>query len=434
MNTATLLPGLSEDVLTKDLQNASWPLRDAADDYDALLEFIGDARFVLIGTATHGTHEFYRERSRITRRLIREKGFAAIAVEADWFDAYRVNRYVRQRGEDTEPADALDGFKRFPTWKWRNADILDFVGWLRSHNDAIAPGKPKVGFYGLDLYSLYASMEAVVAHLDTVDPQAAARARQRYACFDLYGDDPQCHGTAAGLHFGRSRENEVIAQLVELRRAAGEYAIKHGSLVDDDFFYAVENARLVRDAEHYYRTMCRGDVSSWNLRDQHMAETLESLASFLSGEGPAAKVVVWAHNSHMGDARATQMGAQGETNLGQRVRERHGRNAVLIGCTTFEGTVTAASRWDGPADRKCVRPALPGSYEALFHEAGMERSLLFLRGDRRVAGLGQPRLERTIGVIYRPEAERSCHYFHASLSVQFDALLHFDQTSAVEPL
>ena len=245
---------------------------------------------------------------------------------------------------------------------------------------------------------------------------------------------PHLTATRPGLHLGHSCEQEVIAQLVDLRRKVGEHVLKDGHLADDDFFYALENARLVRDAEQYYRTMYRGDASSWNLRDRHMAETLESLVSFLTGEGPAAKVVVWAHNSHLGDARATQMGAQGETNLGQLVRERHGLNSILVGFTTYEGTVTAASRWGGPAERKRVRPALPGSYEALLHEAGLERSLLLLRGDHRVAGLGQPRLERAIGVIYRPETERTSHYFHSSLSVQFDALLHFDRTRAVEPL
>ena len=406
-----------------------------ADDYDALLELVGDARFVLIGEATHGTHEFYRERAQITKRLIREKGFTAVAVEADWPDAYRVNRYVRGRTGDAEAIDALEGFKRFPTWMWRNADVLDFVGWLRNHNDSLCADGAKVGFYGLDLYSLHASMEAVVAYLDKVDPQAAGRARQRYACFDMYGADGQAYGSAAGLHLGRSCENEVIAQLVELRRKAGEYALKDGRLADDDFFYALENARLVRDAEQYYRTMYRGDASSWNLRDRHMAETLEGLTSFLTGVGPPAKVVVWAHNSHLGDARATQMGAQGETNLGQHraraTRPQCGPGRLL---TTYEGTVTAASRWDGPAERKQVRPALPGSYEALFHEAGLNRFLLLLRGDHRVAGLGQPRLERAIGVIYRPDTERTSHYFHASLSVQFDAVLHFDRTRAVEPL
>jgi len=432
MNGATL-PDLSQRALIEAVRTAAQPLQGAADDYDSLLEFIGDARFVLIGEASHGTHEFYRERAQITKRLIREKGFDAVAIEADWPDAYRVNRYVRGRGDDAEAIDAMEGFKRFPTWMWRNADVLDFVGWLRNHNDSKRPGQAKVGFYGLDLYSLHASMEAVVAYLDKVDPQAANRARQRYACFDMYGEDVQAYGHATGLHLGHSCENEVITQLIELRRNAAEYAHKDGRLVEDDHFFAEENARLVRDAEHYYRTMYRGEVSSWNLRDRHMAETLESLVGFLGRGGSATKVIVWAHNSHLGDARATQMGVRGEWNLGQLVRQRYAHDAILVGCTTYEGTVTAASDWDAPAERIRVRPALPGSYEALFHDADLERFLLILRG-HRVAGLGEPRLERAIGVIYRPETERISHYFHASLPVQFDAVLHFDRTRAVEPL
>jgi erythromycin esterase-like protein len=432
--SAATLPDVRDDLLIEAVRNAAVPLRGAAHDYDALLEFIGNARFVLIGEASHGTHEFYRERAQITKRLIREMGFDAVAVEADWPDAYRVNRYVRGRGDDTEAIDALEGFKRFPTWMWRNADVLDFVGWLRNHNDSIRSGQPKVGFYGLDLYSLHTSMEAVVAYLDKVDPEAARRARERYACFDIYGEDAQSYGFAAGLHLNHSCEKEVITQLVDLRRNAAEYALKDGRLADDDYFFAEENARLVRDAEHYYRTMYRGEVSSWNLRDQHMAETLESLVGFLGREGPDPKVVVWAHNSHLGDARATQMGAHGEWNLGQLVRQRYGGNTALIGCTTYEGSVTAASNWDAPVERKRVRPALAGSDEALFHETELDRFLICLRGPRRVRGLGQPRLQRAIGVIYRPETERASHYFHSSLSVQFDAVLHFDRTRAVEPL
>ncbi len=430
---AATLPDVSQGAMIEAIRTAAHPLRGAADDYDALLEFIGDARFVLIGEASHGTHEFYRERAQITKRLIRERGFDAVAIEADWPDAYRVNRYVRGRGDDAEAIDALEGFKRFPTWMWRNADVLDFVGWLRNHNDAKRPGEGKVGFYGLDLYSLHASMAAVVAYLDKVDPQAANRARQRYSCFDLYGEDVQAYGQATGLHLSHSCENEVIAQLTDLHRKAADYAQKDGRAEEDDFFYAEETARLVRDAEHYYRTMYRGDVSSWNLRDRHMAETLESLVGFLGRRGSAAKVVVWAHNSHLGDARATQMGLRGEWNLGQLVRQRYAHDTVLVGCTTYEGTVTAASGWDAPAERMRVRPAVPDSYEALFHDVDLERFLLILRG-QRITGLGEPRLERAIGLIYRPESERVSHCFHASLPVQFDAVLHFDRTRAVEPL
>jgi erythromycin esterase-like protein len=421
------------DLAVQAVRGAAHSLAGAAEDYDPLLDLIGDARFVLLGEASHGTHEFYRERAQITKRLIRERGFTAVAVEADWPDAYRVNRYVRGRSDDDEAVDALAGFRRFPAWMWRNADVLDLVGWLRAHNDSAGPGMSKVGFYGLDLYSLHASMAAVIAYLDKVDPEAAERARRRYACFDHYGEDTQAYGFATSFGLGQSCENEVITQLVDLRRGAAEYALRDGRIAEDDYFYAEQNARLVRDAEQYYRTMYRGEVSSWNLRDRHMAETLDALIAFLGRSGPAAKVVVWAHNSHLGDARATQMGVRGEWNVGQLVRERHGRDTVLVGFTTYDGTVTAASNWDAPAERKSVRPALPGSYEALFHSVGPERFLLTL-GDERASALHQPRLERAIGVIYRPETERASHYFHARLPVQFDAVLHFDRTRAVEPL
>jgi erythromycin esterase-like protein len=416
------------------VRGAAHRLVGAAEDYDPLLALIGDARFVLLGEASHGTHDFYRERAQITKRLIREKGFTVVAIEADWPDAYRVNRYVRGRGGDAEAIDALGGFRRFPTWMWRNADVLDFVGWLRDHNDAAGPGTPQVGVYGLDLYSLHTSMEAVIAYLDKVDPGAAERARGRYACFDLYGDDTQAYGFATAFGLGQSCEDEVVTQLVELHRRAAEYALRDGRIAVDDYFHAEQNARLVRDAERYYRTMYRGEVSSWNLRDRHMTDTLAALVDFLGREGAGVKVVVWAHNSHLGDARATQMGARGEWNVGQLVRQQHGRAAVLVGFTTYQGTVTAASNWDAPAERKQVRPALPGSYEALFHDVGLERFLLVLRGGDRVASLRQPRLERAIGVIYRPETERASHYFQASLADQFDAVLHFDRTRAVEPL
>jgi len=426
--------GPTEDLAIRALRGAARPLVGAAEDDDPLLELVGDARFVLLGEASHGTHEFYRERAQITKRLIREKGFTAVAVEADWPDAYRVNRYVRGLSDDAEAIDALAGFRRFPAWMWRNADVLDFVGWLRAHNDEAGPGRPKAGFYGLDLYSLHASMEAVLTYLDKVDPEAAGRARARYACFDLYGEDTQAYGFASGLGLGPSCEHEVISQLVDLRRSAAEYALRDGRIAEDDYFYAEQNARLVRDAEQYYRTMYRGEVSSWNLRDRHMAETLDALVDYLGQRGGIPKVVVWAHNSHLGDARATQMGARGEWNVGQLVRQQSGRDAVLVGFTTFEGTVTAASNWDAPAERKRVRPALAGSYESLFHAVGPGRFLLCLRDDERVSGLRPPRLERAIGVIYRPETERASHYFPARLPAQFDAVLHFDRTRAVEPL
>jgi erythromycin esterase-like protein len=411
------------------------PLIGAASDYDPLIRQIGDARFVLIGEASHGTHEFYRERAQITKRLIVEKGFTAVAVEADWPDAYRVNRYVRGTTSDAEAIDSLAGFKRFPTWMWRNADVLDFIGWLRAHNDALPNSNNKVGFYGLDLYSLHSSIEAVLGYLAKVDPEAAKRARYRYSCFDHFGENTQAYGYAASFDLTESCENEVISQLIDLRRRAADYASRDGRVAADDFFFAEQNARLVKNAEEYYRSMFRRSVPSWNLRDRHMAETLESLVAHLENQGQAAKVVVWEHNSHLGDARATEMGERGELNVGQLVRERHGSDAVLVGFSTYSGTVTAASDWDAPAERKRVRPALTDSYEALFHEVGTPRFQISLREKTAMASaLMEPRLERAIGVIYRPETERQSHYFYARLADQFDALLHFDQTRAVEPL
>jgi erythromycin esterase-like protein/adenine/guanine phosphoribosyltransferase-like PRPP-binding protein len=410
------------------------PLAGDPAQYDALLDGIGDARLVLLGEATHGTHEFYRERAYITRRLIVEKGFAGIAVEADWPDAYRINRYVRAAGPDEDAIQALADFGRFPTWMWRNADVLDFLGWLRTHNDA-QPSDRRAGFYGLDLYSLRASMQAVLEYLDKVDPDAAGRARRRYGCFDQFGEEMQEYGYAASFGLHPSCEREVLTQLVEMHRQRAAYASRDGRVAPDEYFYAEQNARLVRNAEAYYRTMFRGRADSWNLRDRHMVDTLRDLLRFLERTRPGARLVVWAHNSHLGDARATEMSERGELNVGQLVREEYGAEAVLVGFTTYTGTVTAASDWDGPAHRKHVRPALAGSYERLFHEVNIPRFLLPLRTDLELAStLAAPRLERAIGVLYVPESERASHYFHARLPEQFDFVLHFDETRAVEPL
>jgi erythromycin esterase-like protein len=389
----------------------------------------------LLGEASHGTHEFYRERAEITKRLIEEKGFSAVAVEADWPDAYRVNCYVRGVSDDFDAAEALADFRRFPTWMWRNTEVVEFVEWLRAHNDALPQGVAKVGFYGLDLYSLRASMKAVLRFLEKVDPEAAKRARERYACFDQFGENTQVYGFATGTGITKSCEEEVVAQLVELQRRMAEYARRDGRIAEDEVFYAEQNARLVKNAEAYYRSMFLEAASSWNLRDRHMVETLDALLAHLERQRGRAKIAVWAHNSHLGDARATEVSQRGELNVGQLVREKYERDAVLIGFTTHHGTVTAASDWDGPAERKRVRPALPGSYEALFHAARAGRFLLTWRaGDRATEGLREHRLERAIGVIYRPETERMSHYFWARLPDQFDAVLHFNETRAVEPL
>jgi erythromycin esterase-like protein len=421
--------------LASDLKEAAYPLEGTASDYDSLMDLIGDARLVLLGEASHGTHEFYHERAEITKRLITEKGFAAVAVEADWPDAYRINRYVRGIGDGATAIESLAGFKRFPAWMWRNTVVLDFIGWLRSHNDGLPSQATKTGFYGLDLYSLYTSVEAVLAYLDKVDPEAAKRARYRYSCFEDFEEDTQAYGYAANFGLTEPCEDEVLNQLRELQQLAAEYARRDGYIAEDEFFYAEQNARLVKNAEQYYRTMFGGRVSSWNLRDRHMAETLGALLTYLDKWGGHTKAVVWAHNSHLGDARATHMAEIGELNIGQLVRERYGREAVLVGFSTYSGTVTAASDWGGPAERKNVRPGLPGSYEALFHEVGLPRGMLLLRDNGEVGEeLRERRLERAIGVIYRPETERMSHYFNARLSSQFDAMIHIDETRAVEPL
>ena len=380
--------------LIEALRASAHPLTGSASDYDPLLERIGEARVVLLGEASHGTHEFYAERARITRRLIEEKGFGAVVVEADWPDAYRVDTFVRGRSRDEEAVDALAGFKRFPTWMWRNADVLDFVGWLRDRNDHLDREKGRTGFFGMDLYSLHASMQAVLGYLDKVDPEAARRARRRYACFDHFGEDPQTYGYATSFGLSDSCQNDVLATLVEITRRALDYARRDGLVAADEFFQAEQNARLVKNAEAYYRSMFGGRASSWNLRDQHMTETLEAVIAHLVRTGRPAKVAVWAHNSHLGDARFTEMGEGGEVNVGQLVRERFGTDVVNVGFTTYTGTVTAASDWDAPAERKRVRPALPGSYEALFHEIGPPRFLLGL-GSSAPAGLHEPRLVRT---------------------------------------
>ena len=416
------------------IRSAAHRLERAPADFDPLLDRIGDARVVLLGEATHGTHEFYRARAELTRRLIEEKGFGIVAVEADWPDAYRVNRWVRGTGNDADAEEALGGFRRFPTWMWRNADVLDFAGWLRGHNDARASGEPKVGFYGLDLYALYTSIGAVLEYLESVDPELAAGARGRYACFDHFGEDSQAYGYAARMGVSPDCEREAVQQLVELRRQAEDLARRDGRIPEDEFFYAEQNARLIVNAEQYYREMFGSRVASWNLRDRHMAETLDALLRHFDRPERPARAVVWEHNSHIGDARETELGRSGEWNVGQLAREAYGGDAFLVGFTTARGTVTAAVDWDGPAERQQVRAPLEGSWESAFEATGIERFLLLL-DDPALRPFGDVTLlERAIGVVYRPETERLSHYFEARLLRQFDAVFHHDRTRAVEPL
>jgi erythromycin esterase-like protein len=415
------------------IRRAALWFEPAPDGFGALLEQIGDASLVLIGEASHGTHEFYRIRAELTKALILGKWFNLVAVEADWPDAYRVNRWVRHASADRDVEAALGDFKRFPRWMWRNRDVVEFLAWLHAHN-ASRDASARTGFYGLDLYSLHASIDAVLGYLRKVDPAAAERARARYGCFEEFGEDTQGYGYAAAAGWAASCEGEVVAQLVDMRRRAAEYASRDGRLAADEYFYAEQNARLVQNAEEYYRSMFGGRTLSWNLRDTHMMDTLQSLLAHLRSTVGHPRAVIWAHNSHLGDARATDTGDRGQLNLGQLVRESYGADARLIGFTTHTGTVTAAADWDEPPERKRVRPSLPDSYERLFHGVGLPRFLV-MPGQAEIRPLlSVPRLERAIGVIYRPETERMSHYFRARLPEQFDAVLHVDETHAVEPL
>lgn len=387
-----------------------------------------DARIILLGEASHGTSEFYRARAAITRRLIERHGFTIVAVEADWPDAAAIDRYVRHRPAVSAPEEPP--FRRFPTWMWRNREVADFADWLRGHNEGRAP-ETRAGFFGLDLYSLHASIRAVLAYLDRVDPQAAAIARERYGCLGPFGSDPASYGRMAISEGYAQCEQAVIEQLRHLLEKARDYAASDG----EDFLDATQNAQLIANAEAYYRAIYYGAAESWNLRDRHMFDTLGLL---LQSRGPASKAVVWAHNSHIGDARATEMGqSRGELNIGQLCREDYGREACLIGLGTHGGTVMAATDWGGEMKVKRVNPSRPGSYEALFHETGHAQALLDLREGERPearAVLMEPRLERFIGVIYRPDTERWSHYASASLPEQYDGWVWLDETSAVTPL
>jgi protein-L-isoaspartate(D-aspartate) O-methyltransferase len=383
---------------------------------------------VLLGEATHGTSEFYRMRARITRELIADRGFRAVAVEADWPDAARIDRYVRHGPAPSarpEPA-----FSRFPTWMWRNQEVHEFVEWLRHFNAETADPARHVSFHGLDLYSLYTSAAAVVGYLERVDPAAAAVARRRYGCLMPWERDPASYGRAALTGQYRTCENDVVAALRDLLSRRLEYSTRDG----ERFLDAAQNARLVADAERYYRAIYYGSAASWNLRDQHMFDTLQSLLTF---HGPDTKIVVWEHNSHIGDAAATEMAARGELNVGQLCRAAYGAGAYLIGFGTDHGTVAAASDWDAPVEIMDVRPAHAESYERLCHDAEVLAFLLPLRYPARAEvreELLAPRLERAIGVIYRPESELASHYFQASLPRQFDEYVWFDRTAAVTPL
>ncbi len=399
------------------------PLEDT-EAFGARFDRFGAARVVLLGEATHGTSEFYRARAAITRRLIERHGFNIVALEADWPDAARLDRWVRDR-----PAAPADGpaFARFPAWMWRNAEMRDFVGWLRARNAALPPER-RAAVRGLDIYSLGASIESVLGYLDSNDPDAARAARRRYGCLTPWHAEPADYGRAVLFGAREPCEAAAVAQLRDLL----EQRLRPAADDPEALFDATQNARVVRSAEQYYRLMYRSGPESWNLRDRHMFDTLRAL---LDRGGPQAKAVVWAHNSHVGNAAATAMGWQGEFNVGELCRTAFGAEAALIGFGTDRGTVAAAHDWGGPMEVMSVRPALPGSHEALFRDSGLTRALLDLRGpgDLRAA-LTEPRLERAIGVVYRPDTERRSHYFEAVLPEQFDAFVWFAETTAVTPL
>ncbi len=422
----TLAPPREEAIarLVDELQELSQPLTGPAD-LDPLLERIGDARYVLLGEASHGTHEYYLWRIYLSQRLIREQGFSFIAVEGDWPDVYRVNRYVKGLPDSGVTARAvLQAFQRWPTWMWANWEIVALAEWLRWHN-AVLPAERRVGFYGLDVYSLWESLSAVVDYLERVDPDAAMAARRAYRCFEPYRQDVQEYALATAFT-PASCEDEVIAMLTELRASAPTYE-QDGQ---EAYFNAEQNALVVRDAERYYRTMIRADAESWNIRDRHMVETLDRL---MAHHGPAARAIVWAHNTHIGDARATDMARQGMVNIGQLVREAHIEDGVvLIGFASYQGSVIAARSWGAPLERMDVPPAREGSWEDVWHRGGGNRLCIFSGGESSL--FRRSRGHRAIGVVYQPEVERFGNYVPTVLPERYDALLYLDESAALHPL
>lgn len=426
MGSTTVREASAELVSALRHRAESLPPPEQAEAFGTFFDRYADAKIVLLGEATHGSSEFYQARAAITRRLIEHHGFTIVAVEADWPDAARIDNYVRHHAARPRRGDP---FVRFPTWMWRNIEVLSFADWLRRHNEPLKPGA-RASFHGLDVYSLGESIHAVLAYLDKVDPEAAAIARLRYGCLTPWQDDPALYGRAVAHGSRTDCEDGAVTQLKDMLR----HRIADLNTDADAWFDAVQNARIVRAAERYYRIMYRGSTESWNVRDRHMFDTLQALLQHRGGD---AKAIVWAHNSHVGNADATAMGWQGEFNIGELCRTAYGDDAVLIGFGTDGGTVAAASDWGGEMEIKTVRPARRDSYEHAFRRTGRSRTLTDWRGgkDRElIEMLRAPLLERAIGVIYRPENEFLSHYFEAVLSEQFDAWLWFEQTRAVTPI
>jgi erythromycin esterase-like protein len=402
-------------------------LSGGATDHDPLLAAARDARFVLLGEATHGTHEFYRERGRVSERLVRELGFGAVAIEGDWSNTYRVNRYVRGIGTDRSAEQALSGYRKFPQWMWRNAEFRDFVERLRAWNMQ-QPAERRVGVYGMDVYDIFDAADAVVAYLRRVDPEAASRVQRHYRCFNGFQNRNEAYGEAARQ---RSCQKAATAAEAEMRRIPRP----RGTLEAEEHFGALRAAASVVGGEEYFREAYAGS-NAWNLRDERMAQNVTAIAEHVGAlAGRTGKVAVWAHNSHVGDARATGAVNRGELNLGQLMRQRHGAAAFLTGFFTYDGRVMAATEWGAPGRVFDIRPSLPGSYGDVFHSSGLPAFSLLLRGRKDLGRMiGEPRQQRAIGVIYAPATERASHYFEAIISDQFDAILFYDRTSPVTPL
>jgi erythromycin esterase len=413
------------DATVQEIDTASHPW-ERPEDMDILIDRIGNARFVLLGEASHGTSEYYAWRSAISRRLITEKQFSFIGVEGDWPDCYNLNRYIKNHKNSGKSAEeVLRAYRRWPTWMWANREIVRLAEWLRGHNDQVGVTN-RVGFYGLDVYSLWDSIKAVIDYLETVDPEAAEQAKQAYRCFEPFGGDVQRYAYHAAF-MPKSCEDEAIKVLQKMLQRVPKY---QGTSEED--FDAEQNARVVANAEHYYRIMIRGDAASWNIRDTHMAETLNNLMRFY---GPGAKAIVWAHNTHIGDARYTDMSDNGMVNIGQLVREEQTEDdTVLIGFGTYKGTVIAGESWDSPMQVMNVPPARPESWEALMHETSPANKLILSNEVEDLEGLWMRRDHRAIGVVYNPERERYGNYVPTLLPRRYDAFIYLDETRALHPL
>lgn len=432
---------MSDPPVTTELLSAvrevSTPLRNLPD-LDPLLERVGDANYVLLGEASHGTHDFYTWRAALTRRLIEEHGFSFVAVEGDWPDCERINRYVKgNAGLHATAASVVHEFARWPTWMWANREVVEFVHWLRHHNDS-RPSPQKVGFYGLDVYSLWESLDEILRYLEKHEPSSLPLAHRAMACFEPYARDEHRYARATRL-VNASCEEDVVSLLAGLRQSAsrksqdGARPGRGGPLRDaDDQMSAEQNAIVVRDAERYYRIMLNGGPHSWNLRDRHMFETLERL---MTHHGPSARGIVWEHNTHIGDARYTDMVDEGTINVGQLVREAHPDRSLLVGFSSHSGEVIAGAAWGAEMTRMTVPPARPGSWEdVLHHAASGQDQLLIFGGGGGPEQLATERGHRAIGVVYRPERERYGNYVPTQLARRYDALIALDKTSALHPL